>query len=232
MKHPIFNLPVLFTAVLCLAATAIISAMVFNPPLPPTRMLDQPLPAPSFNVIDDRDQTVTDLGLYGTVWVCDFFLTRCKGICPILGDTMAQLAWELEQDPKLQDVRLISFSVDPEHDRPEQLRQYRAQYTPSWANRLDTPDQYEPRLAAIDKYWRHVTPADNEQQTWWDSIENSFHLMVGPADADDTSTPIAHASKLVLIDQQGRIRGYYEGLNPDESIEPLIADIRRLLDEN
>lgn len=230
MKHPIFNLPVLLAAGLCLAATAVIAAVVFNPPQPPTRLLPEPLAAPSFAVIDSQGNPLTQDDLQGQVWVCDFFLTRCTGVCPLLGQRMAELAWELEQDPELAGVKLISFSVDPEHDRPEQLATYRAMYLPVWAAAQDRVD-FAPRRAAIEKSWRHVTAADTDQQAFWDTVESDFLLMVGEADPNDKTTPISHSDRLVLIDRQGRIRGYYAGLNPEESGEPLLADIRRLVAE-
>lgn len=230
MKHPIFNLPVLLAAGLCLAATAVIAAVVFNPPQPPTRLLPEPLGAPTFSVIDSKGNALAHDDLRGEVWVCDFFLTRCTGVCPLLGQRMAELAWELEQDPDLKGVRLISFSVDPEHDRPEKLAQYRAMYLPVWASDSDRAI-FDARRAVIEQRWRHVTAADPDQQAFWNKVESDFLLMVGEADPSNTTTPISHSDKLVLIDRQGRIRGYYAGLNPEESGEPLLADIRRLVEE-
>ncbi|MEM1353503.1 MAG: SCO family protein [Planctomycetota bacterium] len=230
MKHPMLNLPVLLAAGLCLAATAVIAAVVFNPPEPPSRLLPEPLPAPSFSVVGSDGQPLNQDDLRGRVWVCDFFLTRCTGVCPLLGQVMSELAWELEQDPALRDVQLISFSVDPVHDRPEILAGYRASYLPTWAA-VAGRDQFEARRAAMQQRWRHVTAAQPDQAAFWAKVEADFKLMVGEADPADTSTPISHSDRLVLIDKQGRIRGYYAGLNPEESGEPLLADIRRLVRE-
>lgn len=224
-KH-LLNLPVLLAAALCLAASAVITAAVFFPqaqPDGPTKLLDPPLPAPAFTVTDHAGHTVTQDDMLGEVWVCDFFLTRCTGVCPMLGQAMAHLASQLDQDPALHGVRLISFSVDPEHDRPGVMAEYRAKWLPVWAG------ADERKRAAVDRYWRHTTADD--QDAFWSLVNRGFLLTVGPnTNPDDTSTPISHSSKLVLIDRAGQIRGYYDGLIPEE-MDILVDDLKRVVAE-
>ncbi len=224
-KH-LLNLPILLAATFCLAACAVITAAVFYPdagPAGPTKLLDPPLPAPDFAVTDQDGRTITQQDMLGQVWVCDFFLTRCTGVCPMLGQAMAHLATQLDADPALQDVRLISFSVDPEHDRPDILVDYRAKWLPVWAGGNDRQRE------AIDRYWRHA--AADDQDAFWALVNRGFLLTVGPnTNPEDTSTPIAHSSKLVLIDGEGRIRGYYDGLIPEE-MDTLVDDLRRMVAE-
>ena len=76
-------------------------------------------------VLEDQSQQPVDLGdLRGSVWVATFFSTRCAGPCATVADRMAVLAKDVAATPALQAVKLVSFSVDPEADSTEALRQY------------------------------------------------------------------------------------------------------------
>ncbi|MEM9416237.1 MAG: SCO family protein [Planctomycetota bacterium] len=220
-KH-LLNLPIVLAAVFCLAACAVITAVVFRPG--PTLLLDgEPLPAPDFTVTDHTGESLTRADLLGEVWVCDFFLTRCTGVCPLLGQSMSDLALKLQNTRALREVQLISFSVDPEHDRPAVLADYRTGWKPTWSRGSDA------RWDAIDSRWRHVTAED--QQDFWHVVTGGFKLTVGPsADPEQEGTPISHSEKLVLIDRAGNIRGYYDGLNPAD-MEALVADLKRVVAE-
>ncbi|MGB0768635.1 MAG: SCO family protein [Phycisphaeraceae bacterium] len=223
MNKALFNLPVLTAAGFSLAATVVIVAMVFaDKPEPPTLMLDEPMPAPAFEVTAHTGEAMTRQSMLGKVWVCDFFLTRCNGICPVLGRTMADLANDLSQDEALSDVQLVSFSVDPEHDTVEQLNLYRKINMGVW----DRGD--EARRADLNERWLHTRA--EAQEPFWQLVRDGFKLFVGPAENDPT-TPVAHSGRLVLIDKRGQIRGYYDGLT-DAEMPALLADIRRLVDES
>ena len=222
-KH-LLNLPVVLAAVFSLAACVVIAAVVFRPG--PTKLLDgTPAPAPDFTVTDQAGHTLTRDRLLGEVWVCDFFLTRCSGVCPLLGQSMSNLAAACAQTRALREVQLVSFSVDPEYDRPDVLAAYREKNKPTWSQGSDA------RWDAITARWRHTTAAADEQDAFWAMVNQGFLLTVGPnTNPDDPTTPISHSSKLVLIDRAGNIRGYYDGLVPEE-IDTLIADLRRVVAE-
>ncbi|MEM6256931.1 MAG: SCO family protein [Planctomycetota bacterium] len=223
MKKTFLNLPVMITAVFSLAATAALVFVVFKPqPEGPTLMLDDPLDVPAFEVTSQAGEVITKESMLGKVWVCDFFLTRCNGICPVLGRTMADLADELYKTSSFDDVVLVSFSVDPEHDTVEQLNRYRKINMGAWA-RDDTALESE-----LDRRWLHARA--DKQEPFWDVVRDGFKLYVGPSEGDPT-TPIAHSGRLVLIDRKGRIRGYYDGLT-DIEIPALLADIGRLVKES
>jgi protein SCO1/2 len=52
----------------------------------------------------------------------NFIFTTCTTICPVQSATFAQVQRDL--GPQVDDVRMISISIDPEHDTPERLRAY------------------------------------------------------------------------------------------------------------
>ena len=104
---------------------------------------------------------------------------------------------------ELPDVRLVSFSVDPERDTPTVLAAYAARY------------QAQPGR------WFFLT---GDQKTL-DAIDRRA-FMLGNVDGK-----LEHSTRFVLVDRQGRIRGYY-GTDQDDPTARLIVDIRRLAREN
>lgn len=145
----------------------------------------------------------------GRVWLAGFFFTRCPGPCLTLTNRMAEWQGRLADMPG---TGLLSFTVDPGHDSPEVL------------------GEYAERFGADPAKWRFVTgpPADQ-----LDLIRKGFMLTV--ADQKDpelaeTEGAIIHSTRLVLVDQNAMIRGYYDTESP-EAMDKLMGDIRHLLDQ-
>ncbi len=158
------------------------------------------------------DQTGADFGsqnLRGKAWIADFIFTRCAGPCPMLTSRMAQIQALFDDHPQRDDFRLVSFSVDPENDTPPALREYA-------------------RLAHADaQLWHFLT---GPHDTLWHLVRDGFKLPVGP-DPDNTAMPIFHSQKFVLIDQLGRVRGFYDALSEHDR-DQLMGDLDRLLAQN
>ena len=160
--------------------------------------------APAFSLTDQAGQTLTNQDLLGKVWVADFFFTHCPGICIMLSANMRDLHEELSRRPDQGGVQLISFSLDPARDTPEVLREY--------AQALDAePDT-----------WAFLR---GSQEEIWQLSETGFRLSVSAS--GDQANPIAHTGNLVLVDQQGVIRGFYDGLTP-QGLAELRQDIAKL----
>ncbi|HVU51742.1 MAG TPA: SCO family protein, partial [Polyangia bacterium] len=83
------------------------------------------LALPSFRARDQEGRIATEAELRGRVTIVDFIFTRCAGVCPTLTARLMSLRRELAGDR----FRFVSFSVDPEHDTPEVLRDYAARWT-------------------------------------------------------------------------------------------------------
>ena len=168
--------------------------------------------APAFSLTDQTGATLTDADLRGKVWAADFFFTSCPAICPILtaslGRVQAALADHAAAHPDTaDDARLVSFSLQPEVDTPETLAAYGREHG------VD-PDR-----------WRLLT---GDRDTLWRLSENGFRLAV-TATPQVPGNPIGHDGRIALVDRDGRVRGYYNGLEADQ-VDRLIADFRRLLD--
>lgn len=160
-------------------------------------------PAPAFVLTDQDGEPFDSAALAGRPWVVDFVFTRCPAICPVLSRSMARVQRATEAVAGR--TRLVSISVDPEHDTPEVLRAYAG------------------RHGADTARWSFLT---GDRQETWSLIREGFKLVVAE-NPSDPANPIAHTPKLVLVDGDGRVRGYYDGTIPDE-VEALTRDLTRL----
>src|SRR6185369_9277822 len=77
-----------------------------------------------FSFTECHGQTVTKADLLGKPWLACFIFTQCAGPCPRVSEQMAVLQKRLKE----LDVRLVSFTVDPDRDTPEVLRAYADKY--------------------------------------------------------------------------------------------------------
>jgi len=90
-------------------------------------------PAPAFDLIDQSGQPVTSSALGQRVLLIDFIYTRCPGPCPI--QTARQVALQRRIPEALRGrVRFLSFSLDPEHDRPPELERYAKEHGADLSN--------------------------------------------------------------------------------------------------
>ena len=104
---------------------------------------------------------------------------------------------------KNDDIRLVSISVYPEYDTPEVLKKYASQYE---AN-TDT--------------WHFLTGNEN---TVKEVIKDGFKI----GDYEDI---IFHSEKFALVDRNGMIRAYYNGMK-SEDMKKLKKDINNLLKQD
>ena len=158
---------------------------------------------PAFSLLDHERRPVTREALLGSVWIADFIFTRCAGQCPLMSTTMAKLAHAHTGDRRL---RLVSLSVDPAYDTPERLAAYAERY------------------GAHEEQWRFVT---GEAQAMEGLAREGFHLGVG-SDGGSAREPITHSVRLILVDQQAHVRGYYDATDA-QAITRLSNDVRALL---
>jgi protein SCO1/2 len=167
----------------------------------PSAGANEPLPilatVPSFGLIDQDGKPATDSQFLGHPWIADFIFTTCASLCPTMSAHMADLQGQVPAD-----VQLVSFSVDPMHDTPAALKDYAGKYH------------------AQPGRWTFVT---GDEQTVA-RVVRSMKLGFAPATAD---TPIQHDEHFVLIDAQGKIRGFYDSLVP-QKIGELIHDAQTL----
>lgn len=157
---------------------------------------------PSFKFLDQNRKTVTNKDLAGKIYVADFFFTTCPGICPVMGKQMLRVYKKFKGDDR---IKILSHTIDPEHDTSERL------------------NAYAQDLGVTDDQWLFLTGPKEEIY----KIAQQGYLSVAAEDSAAEGGFI-HKGYFVLIDPDRRIRGMYDGTNA-ENVDRLIMDIRLLL---
>jgi protein SCO1/2 len=158
--------------------------------------------APAFTLVSESGATVTRDDYAGKVWIAAFIFTRCGGSCPILSARMAALSGRMTDVPA---VRFVSFGVDPEYDTPEVLAEYGR------------------KLGADPSRWSFLW---GERKVVRELIRDGFKLAIEEA-PEDSVEPILHSTRFVLVDGEGTIRGYYDGMD-QPPVDQLEKDARAL----
>lgn len=158
---------------------------------------------PTFQLINQSGESVTEKHLDGHVTVVDFFFTSCPGICPKMTSNMLLVQEAFLDENK---VQILSHSVTPEYDSVSVLQEYA-------------------ELKGIEKNKWHLLTGDRSMI--YDLGRNHYFIEEDlglEKDPDD----FIHTENFVLIDQDRRIRGIYNGLNKS-SVNQLISDVKSLL---
>jgi protein SCO1/2 len=186
--------------ILVLLAVMIATAMQrLRKPEPPP-ILGQ---VPEFALTNRDGRTVHRADLDGQPWVADFIFTRCPASCPMMSARMARLNRDLPSDLP---VRLVSISVDPEHDTSQVLQRY--------AQSFQAPDR-----------WLFLTGTrEDVRRLSIEGFKLGLDMAPGPGAGPE---PILHSTRFVLVDGQGGIRGYYEAFD-EESTAKLKGDLEAL----
>ena len=81
---------------------------------------------PAFQLEDQSGGTIDESVLTGRHTIVTFVFTRCPvpEFCPLIAKKFQALQQTLAENETGDDVRLLSISIDPEHDRPAVLRAY------------------------------------------------------------------------------------------------------------
>jgi protein SCO1/2 len=158
---------------------------------------------PEFRLTNQNGQPFGSAELKGKIWIADFIFTSCPGPCPIISSRMAEMQKPLAKS----DVHLVSFTVDPQNDTPQVLR------------------EYADRLKAQEGRWDFLT---GRVDAIYSLTKNGFKLAVSDG-ADELGRPV-HSTRAVLVDRRGAIRGYYDMTAPD-GVTTMLADTSHLLRE-
>ncbi|MBL7965070.1 MAG: SCO family protein [Flavobacteriales bacterium] len=157
-----------------------------------------------FRLIDQLGDTLTRDAAKGKVIVADFFFTTCATICPRMTVQMARVQQNFLKDDR---VLLLSHSVTPEIDDVTRLAEYA-------------------ELKGVDhRRWRLLTGPRREI---YKLARRSYFAALDEGDGGPDD--FVHTENFVLVDEQGRIRGFYDGTSAKE-VDQLIKDLRLLLDE-
>ncbi|MBA5628485.1 SCO family protein [Moheibacter sp. BDHS18] len=182
---------------------------------------------PKFELTNQNNQTISDQDMLGKVYVVEFFFTNCPTICPIMNQNLK----EVEKAISDSNFGVISITIDPKRDTPENLK------------------IHADRLGIQNPNWHFLTG----DRDYIYKLSTEFNIYVG--EDESTAEGLNHSGKLALIDKNGKIRSrydergfpilYYSGLNYTDpegkngslagqyhpQIEWLKEDIKKLLEE-
>ncbi len=178
--------------------------------LPPIKspladMLENPrFIVPQFTLTERSGQPFDSAALRGKIFVADFFFATCLGICPALTSEMQQIH---KATAGMADVQIISISTD-EADTPAVLRDYAARF-------------------AADERWTFLT---GKKDAIFKLSTEGFKLVLADNDAIDAKEKFIHSGMIVLVDREGKIRGFYDAVGPDagKNRERLIRDLHHI----
>ncbi len=152
-------------------------------------------PVGPFQLTERSGRTVTQDDLLGKVWISTFVFTRCIGPCPQVTATAARLQQHYSGNP---DVRLVTFTVDPQRDDPKELQRYASNYQAD-------PEQ-----------WLFLTGKEEAIHTL---LREGFKVGVerNKGEQAKPGDEFLHSTRMVLVDRKGHIRAYFPGLQLDGS---------------
>lgn len=192
------------TLILALGSLSFFVWLREDRPLPPPVLVDTPFPA--FELMDQDGEPFAASQLAGKVWVANFMFTGCTRTCPMQAAKMRLLQEELQEIPEMADaVRLVSFSIDSERDRPDVLRRY--------------SDEYQ----ADNSTWHFLTGSKSEVV---ELSQQGFKLPAASAGGEAEPT---HSDRFALVDAGGRVRGYYLPTEEPGELQRLVHDIRTIV---
>jgi protein SCO1/2 len=156
---------------------------------------------PQFKFINQYGDSVGDKDLNGKIYVADFFFTSCPSICPVMQRNMLNVYKAYKITP---DVKIMSFTIDPKYDSVKVLK------------------KYADKLGVDGKTWFFV---QGKKENTYSLAEKNFLVAVKQ---DSTQKGgYTHQGYFVLVDKQKRVRGAYDGTNPQQ-VSQLIDDIKTL----
>lgn len=159
-------------------------------------------PVDDFTFTDQNGQSFGLSDLKGKVWVADFIFTNCETVCPPMTANMAKLQDMVKEEGL--DVEFVSFSVDPENDNPEILKQYAKKFNADLSN------------------WHFLTGYSQEEIETF-ARKNFKAIVQKPKQGDQ----VIHGTDFYLVDQQGKIVKYYSGIS-NVPYEEIIKHIKAL----
>jgi protein SCO1/2 len=148
-----------------------------------------------FKLVNQLGDSITWDDLKGKIVIADFFFTHCPSICPLMTMNMKRLQESIHNGQRVGDrtnkkIHFISLSVDPERDSVPRLK--------AWADRF----QIDP-----EQWWL----LSGDKKTIYDLAINDIKLPT--VDGKGVDTMFFHSEKMVLIDSNRQVRGYYNGLD-------------------
>ena len=174
------------------------------------RMLPADLPVygsvPDFRFTDENGNSFGTMELKGKVYIANFMFTSCKTFCPKLLKEVQMVQHRMRG--VIDRAAIVSFTVDPDIDTSKVLFEKARE------------------LKANPVVWRFLSASVADTKKL---LVDGFKVTVGDKEVAKTIMDVAHSNKLVLVDKDGKIRGYYSA--EKNGINQLMIDTGLLINK-
>ncbi|MDB0024948.1 SCO family protein [Flavobacteriales bacterium] len=157
-----------------------------------------------FALINHLGDTVTQEDVRGQILVVDFFFTRCATICPLMTTNLQRIHDRLSPGAP---VRILSHSVTPVADSVSVLNAYADKYN-----------------ANPDLWWFLTGPKNHI----YELARRSYFSCLD--EGDGGFQDFVHTENVVLVDDRGRLRGFYDGTD-SKAMSRLLSDLDFLIEK-
>tara|TARA_Y100000766_G_scaffold62182_1_gene51438 strand:+ start:354 stop:980 length:627 start_codon:yes stop_codon:yes gene_type:complete len=161
--------------------------------------IDPPRQLAEFNLVDDRGETFLPEEFKNKWNILFFGFTYCPDICPLTMKQMSDVKESLGEDADK--IRVFLVSVDPDRDKPENLRVYLDNFSNSF-NGL---------TGEIDQIYKFST-----------QVNAPFFPVVNSPEPNYT---VDHSGSLVLIDPDAKYAGFFRAPHDTSKITKALASI-------
>lgn len=147
---------------------------------------------PDFALVNQDNKAIRASQYRGKALLLTFIYTRCPipDYCNLMSTNFAELDRELQKQPEFYDkTRLLSISIEPEHDTPAVLRSYGASHTGRYGDENFT-------------HWQFATGTKDQIN----DIAKFFGLQYYP-DKDQ----IIHGLRTAIVGPDGKVVKVYRG---------------------
>jgi protein SCO1/2 len=158
-----------------------------------------------FSFLNQDSLLITEKAIEGKIHIANFIFTYCGSICPVMTENLKTVEEQFLDD---ENVVFLSFSVTPWIDKPHVLKAYKE------------------RKDIKNKNWHFLT---GDKATIYDLARKSYFAEEDIGFTKD-STEFLHTEHFILVDQNKRIRGIYNGTLILE-MKQLAKDILALKEE-
>ena len=161
--------------------------------------IDPPRQLAEFKLIDDTSKIFLPEKFAGKWNILFFGFTYCPDICPL---TMKQMSDVKESLGEYSDnLRVLLVSVDPDRDKPENLRQY---------------------LDNFDKNFKGLTGEIDQIYKFSTQVNAPFFPVVNSPEQNYT---VDHSGSLVLISPEAKYAGFFRAPHDTDKITKALASL-------
>ena len=157
-----------------------------------------------WNFINQDGDTISNETLTDKIYVTNFFFTICPSVCPRMTKNLEIISEKFKSNDQ---VKILSHSVMP------------------WVDSVEVLSKFAKLNGINSDQWHLVT---GEKDKIYHLARNSYFADEGFGKSITSDEDFLHTENILLIDQQRRIRGIYNGTIRIDMLR-LIDDINTLL---